>query len=104
MKTHLALLTLASLFTWCAEPALHAADAGLMPSLGDLYRLSDAKSRSISPENFSGEKSKGGAAVDGTGKNAARDLGKGWKISPSVPIKTKSTFTLADIKGPGCIQ
>jgi hypothetical protein len=43
-------------------------------------------------------------ATEGTGKNAARDLGKGWKISPSVRIKAKSTFTLADITGSGAIQ
>jgi D-arabinan exo alpha-(1,3)/(1,5)-arabinofuranosidase (non-reducing end) len=104
MKTQTTLILLASFFTWCVEPSLQAADTGLVPNLGDIYRLSDAKSRSICPENFSGEKGKGGAAIEGTGKNAARDLGKGWKISPSVPIKSKSTLTLADIKGPGCIQ
>ena len=32
--------------------------------LGDLSRLSHAKSRSISPENFTGEKGKGGMATD----------------------------------------
>ena len=35
---------------------------GLDMNLGNLYRLSDAKTRSISPENFSGEKGKGGMA------------------------------------------
>ena len=84
-----------------------AADApfnGLDLNLGNLYRLSNAKSRSISPENFTGEKGKGGMATDGTGKNAARDLGQSWKVSPSVVIKAKTTFTLAEIDGPGCIQ
>ena len=76
---------------------------GIDVNLGNLYRLSDAKSRSISPENFTGEKGKGGMATEGTGKNAARDLGQGWKISPSVVIKSKTTFTLADIDGPGAI-
>lgn len=33
---------------------------GLNPNLGNLYRLSDAKTRSISPENITGEKGKGG--------------------------------------------
>ncbi len=87
--------------------ALHAADALTDPSaglLGNLCRLSKAESRSISPENYTGEKGKGGMAVEGTGKNAARDLGQGWKISPSVIIKAKSTFTLGSIQGPGCIQ
>jgi hypothetical protein len=43
-------------------------------------------------------------ATEGTGKNAARDLGQGWKVSPSVRIPAKTTFTLAEIKGPGIIQ
>ena len=78
--------------------------SGLNMSMGNLSRLSKAKTRSISPENFSGEKGKGGMAVTGTGEKAARDLGQGWKISPSVRIKTKETFTLAEIKEPGAIQ
>ena len=32
--------------------------------------------------------------------SAARDLGEGWKISPSVVVKPGETFTLADIDGP----
>ena len=43
-------------------------------------------------------------ATEGTGKNAARDLGKTWKVSPSVVVKAKSTFTLGEIKEPGSIQ
>jgi hypothetical protein len=77
---------------------------GLDLNLGNLYRVSKAQSRSISPENFTGEKGKAGMATEGTGKNCARELGQGWKISPSVRIKAKSTFTLGEIKGPGCIQ
>src|SRR5215469_2655122 len=77
---------------------------GLNVSLGNLYRVSKAQSRSISPENFTGEKGKAAMATEGTGKNAARELGKGWKLSPSVRIKTKTTFTLGEIQGPGCIQ
>jgi len=77
---------------------------GLHMSLGNLSKLSDAKTRSISAENFTGEKGKAGMATDGTGKNAARELGQGWKVSPSVRLKAKSTFTLADITGPGAIQ
>ena len=57
---------------------------GLGMNLGNLSRLSFAKTRSISPENFTGEKSMGGMATEGTGKSCARDLGQGWKISPSI--------------------
>lgn len=77
---------------------------GLGMGLGNLSRLSKAKTRSISAENFNGEKGKGGMATDGTGASAARDLGKTWKVSPSVRIKPKETFTVADIKGEGAIQ
>jgi hypothetical protein len=77
---------------------------GINTDMSNIYMLSDAKSRSISPENFTGEKGKGGMATTGTGQNAARDLGKGWKISPSVVIKAHTTFTVAEITGPGAIQ
>lgn len=77
---------------------------GLGMHLGNLARLSSARSRSISPENFTGEKGMGGMATEGTGADKARDLGPGWKISPSVRIGPGETFTLADIREPGAIQ
>ena len=77
---------------------------GIDVNMDNLYRLSNAKSRSISPENFTGAKGEGGKATTGTGANAARELGKGWKISPSVVIKSKTTFTLAEIADAGCIK
>jgi hypothetical protein len=72
--------------------------------LGSLPRLSNAKTRSISAENFTGEKGKAAMATEGTGAQPGRDLGLGWKISPSVIIPAESTFTLAEIAGPGAIQ
>lgn len=77
---------------------------GLGMHLGNLSCLSQAKTRSISPENFSGEKGRGGMAQAGTGARCARDLGPGWKISPSVVIRAGETFELASIEGPGAIQ
>ncbi len=79
---------------------------GLSVSMDDLHRLSDAKSRSISPENFTGEKGKGGMATleEGSAARAARDLGQGWKVNPYVNIGAGETFNLADIAGPGAIQ
>ena len=77
---------------------------GLEMNMGTLPLLSSAETRSISPENFTGEKGKAGMATDGTGRLAGRDLGQGWKISPSVKIATGQTFTIADIEGPGAIQ
>ena len=72
--------------------------------LGGLSRLSRARTRSISPENFTGEKGKGGMATEGTGAKAARDLGRGFKISPSVKIKPGETFTMGAVQGSGMIQ
>ena len=77
---------------------------GLFTDLSNLHRTSDVKSRSISAENPTGEKAKGGLRTEGTGANCARDLGRGWKMSPSVRIEPGATYTLADITGPGAIQ
>jgi len=77
---------------------------GIDANMGNLFRLSDAKTRSISPENFTGEKSKGGMATTGTGEKASRDLGQGWKVSPSIVIKAKTTYTIAEMNGSGSIQ
>ena len=41
---------------------------GLEGGLHNLFRLSNAKTRSISPENFTGEKGKGGMSLDGPAK------------------------------------
>lgn len=85
-------------------PASSTPFNGLDLHLGNLSRLSHAQSRSISPENFTGEKGRAGMATEGTGKNASRELGQGWKVSPSVRIKAGETFTLAEINGSGAIQ
>ena len=77
---------------------------GLGMSLANLAELSNAVTRSISAENFTGEKGRGGMATSGTGMMAARELGQGWKISPSIQIAGHETVTLADIDGPGAIQ
>ena len=97
-------LSLAGLVLLAEDLLAQQSYNGLNLSLGGLSRLSRARTRSISPENFSGEKGKGGMATEGTGALEARDLGQGWKISPSIAIKAKQSFTLAEIKGPGAIQ
>lgn len=77
---------------------------GLGLHLGNISRLSKAKSRSISPENFTGEKGQGGMSIDGPAASCARDLGQGWKISPFIKIEAGEERVLADIEGPGAIQ
>jgi D-arabinan exo alpha-(1,3)/(1,5)-arabinofuranosidase (non-reducing end) len=77
---------------------------GIVCGIDSLHLLCDAETRSISPENFTGENGKGGMATGGTGEAAARELGRGWKVSPSVRIDGGQTFTLCDIAGSGAIQ
>lgn len=77
---------------------------GLGLNLGNLSRLSSAKTRSISPENFTGEKGKAGMSIDGPSQGAARDLGQGWKISPYIRIEPGECRTIAEIDGSGAIQ
>jgi len=71
--------------------------------LGNLSSLRRRTTRSISPENFDGAPGGGGRATEGTGAEAARDLGPGWKISPSVDVKPGETWDLAKIAGGGKI-
>lgn len=74
--------------------------------LDGLYVLKDAETRSISPENFTGEKGKGGMATleEGTAAKAARELGQGWKVNPYIHIEPGQTFTLGEIQGSGVIN
>lgn len=69
----------------------------------DVAALRTITTRSISPENFTGAKSGGARATEGTGAGPARDLGQGWKVSPSVEIAAGETFDIAQIDGPGRI-
>lgn len=86
---------------------------GVDMNLGNLSKLSSAKTKSISPENFTGEKGKGAMADPDKQKNernaanahmAARDLGIGWKVNPYVRINPGETFTMAEINESGAIQ
>lgn len=86
---------------------------GLDMNMGSLSRLSDAKTRSISPENFTGAKGKGAMADPVKDKDkrnqanaasVARDLGKGWKVNPFIIVKAGETITLGEIEGSGAIQ
>ncbi len=72
--------------------------------LDQLTVLSKAKTFSISPENFTGEAGKGAMAETGTGSVPARELGRGWKVSPSVMLPPHKEFTMAEIEGSGIIK
>ncbi|MEE4195271.1 MAG: glycoside hydrolase family 172 protein [Anaerolineae bacterium] len=77
---------------------------GLGMNMGNLSRLSTAETRSISAENRTGAKGKGGMATEGTGANAARELGQTWKVNPCLTLPKRSLTTLAEIKASGAIQ
>src|SRR5258708_38225832 len=65
-----------------------------VPSLESVFILTSAKSHSISPENPTGEKGQGGKADLSTGSasHAAKHLGVGWKVNPSVYVPPAATF------------
>jgi len=74
--------------------------------LGSLPMLSDAQTRSISAENPTGEPGNGAKTEPNApdAAAAAKCMGKGWKVKPRVTLKANSTFTMAQIDGPGVIQ
>ncbi len=76
---------------------------GLNLNLGNISLLSEAKTRSISSENRSGGKGKGGMALADT-EGPSGDLGQGWKCHAWDAIQAGEVFELADINGPGAIQ
>ena len=59
---------------------------------------------SVSPENLTGEKGKGGMAVIGSASHAAREWGQGWKVNPYLVSQPGETNILADVKGQGAIK
>ncbi|MBX7258822.1 MAG: DUF2961 domain-containing protein [Candidatus Hydrogenedentes bacterium] len=99
MKSRIVLVLCA--FILCA-PLSFAQSIGL----DQLHQLGDVQSRSISPENFTGEKGKGGMATlkEGSAAHAARELGQGWKVNPYVHIEPGTTFTMGEIDGSGKIR
>lgn len=72
----------------------------------DFTRPLNVISRSVCPENLSGEPGKGGATPleMGSAAKAARELGAGWKVNPYIVLQPGETFTMADIHGMGMIR
>jgi len=97
----------------CAQQGRDAAvngssivQAPTVSGLQTLFLLSDAESRSISPENLSGERGMGSRVEleDGSAKKAAAQLGKGWKVNPYIVVQPGETITLGAADGPGVIN
>ena len=55
------------------------------------------RSFSLSAENPTGEKGKGGMAIEGSAAYNARELGQGWKVNPYVVIKAGEKYNLAQL-------
>lgn len=89
-----------------AQAGRSDADRATVPSVSDLFLLSDAKSRSISPENRSGGKGSGARTElkDGCAKGAAEKVGKGWKVNPCLPVTAGKTEILGEVRGSGVIN
>ena len=71
--------------------------------LEGIARLDDSETRSVSPENPTGEVG-GGAKADPNGAGPAAQLGRGWKVRPFISLPYGEVTELASIEGPGTIQ
>lgn len=101
----------AILLTGCVQTMKNDPFTGINMGLGSLPLITDAQTRSISAENPTGEKGKGGMAIPNpdepkpaTSARAADDLGRGWKVRPFLRVNAGETVTLMDVDGPGVIQ
>lgn len=79
--------------------------------LGGMVLLDDSQTRSVTAENPTGEKGRGGMAhpdstLDSRATNArsADSLGQGWKVRPFLSVDAGQTVTLMDVEGPGTIR
>ena len=104
MKIRTRLVLSISIIYATAGGAQRSSYDGLSNNMGNLYRLSDAKSFSVGPENLTGEKGKGAMATNGSAAKAARELGQGWKENPFIVIGPHQTFALADIQTHGAVE
>lgn len=73
--------------------------------LDDISRITTVLSRSISAENPTGEPGQGGTCPleEGSARDAARNLGLGWKVNPYFVVQPGATQVLADISGQGAV-
>ena len=72
--------------------------------LSSLTTKKNIRTFSISPENLTGEKGKGGMATEGTASYAARELGQGWKVNPYIVLESGERRDLANVTGQGAVK
>jgi hypothetical protein len=90
-----------------AAPAKASTPPTLANGLTSLPLLTEWETRSVSPENPTGERGGGAHAApsaDDPQSAPASNLGQGWKVHPFVKPKAGETVTLMDVEGPGFIQ
>ena len=110
-KAMVALCVICTGVAAAVETGMQSRPAYPMGGLTGLPLLNDMETRSISAENPTGEKGKGGMAIPNPSEpkpaasaRAADDLGQGWKVRPFIRINAGETATLMDVEGPGIIQ
>ena len=61
--------------------------------LNALTLKKDIRTFSVCPENMTGMKGEGGKTLleEGSAKNAARELGTGWKVNPYIVLAAGKT-------------
>ena len=71
--------------------------------LNQLTTKKNIRTFSVSPENLTGEKGKGGMATEGSASRQARELGQGCKVNPVLVSQPGETtvplFTQVEIVG-----
>ena len=74
--------------------------------LHDLSLGKNVRTFSVSPENMTGEKGMGARTplAQGFAREAARELGDGWKVNPYIVLSGHDSAVLADIQGQGAIK
>ncbi len=102
LKAGLAVLTLAVFAAAAGQTDKSKDFNGLGMSLGNLSRLSKAKTRSISPENFTGEKGKAGMATEGTGARVPpATWARAGRSRPPSRIEPQADVHAGRHRGPG---
>ena len=65
--------------------------------------IADYRTISFSAENKTGAKGAGGMAEDGLMADMAKNLGKGWKVSPGILLKAGESAELARMNAGGAV-
>jgi hypothetical protein len=87
-----------------AVPAGAQQDPSDITGLGGLMHLPSAETRSITPDNPTGERGGGSRVHDATAAGQATEPGGSRSSRPYVWVQPGESFTLGEVDGPGVIQ